>query len=213
MVWIAGFGTIFSTSGRAEGGIIRSRDNAAQTYNRMENGSNSGKGATIWVIVAIVAIIAVLGVVLIGQKGSDRAQTGDESNQVAGGTVPEGSNPAGITEEGSGSGIGVGAGAAADVGVDMLGVQEFKVEGGMMYFNPKEIRVKKGDKVRIVFTNKEGFHDWVIDEFNARTPQIRAGETATIEFVADKVGTFEYYCSVGQHRQLGMKGNLIVEEL
>jgi plastocyanin len=29
--------------------------------------------------------------------------------------------------------------------------------------------------------------------------------------VADKKGTFEYYCSVGQHRALGMKGKLVVE--
>lgn len=90
-------------------------------------------------------------------------------------------------------------------------VKTFNVEGGMFYFNPKEIRVKKGNTVKIVFTNKEGFHDWGIDEFNARTAQIAAGKTETIQFVADKAGTFEYYCSVGNHRAQGMKGNLIVE--
>ncbi len=78
-------------------------------------------------------------------------------------------------------------------------------------FSQKEIRVKKGDTVKIQFTNKEGFHDWVIDEFNARTKQLQAGQTETIEFVADKTGTFEYYCSVGQHRANGMVGKLIVE--
>jgi nitrosocyanin len=90
-------------------------------------------------------------------------------------------------------------------------VKEFAVEGGMFYFTPKEIKVKKGDTVKITFTNKEGFHDWVLDEFNAKTKQIKAGETDTISFVADKAGTFEYYCSVGNHRAQGMKGNLIVE--
>ena len=32
-----------------------------------------------------------------------------------------------------------------------------------------------------------------------------------VEFTVDKTGTFEYYCSVGQHRANGMVGNLIVE--
>lgn len=79
-------------------------------------------------------------------------------------------------------------------------------------FSMTEIKVKKGDRVRIVLKNEGGLHDWVVDEFNARTKQLKVGETDTIEFVADKVGTFEYYCSVMQHRQMGMVGKLIVTE-
>jgi nitrosocyanin len=90
-------------------------------------------------------------------------------------------------------------------------VKEFAVEGGMYYFNPKEIRVKVGDTVKITLSNKEGMHDFVLDEFNVKTKRIKAGETDTVTFVASKVGTFEYYCSVGTHRAMGMKGNLIVE--
>lgn len=78
-------------------------------------------------------------------------------------------------------------------------------------FSQNEIRVKKGETIKIVFNNQEGFHDWVLDEFGVRTPQIAAGATAEVTFTADKTGTFEYYCSVGQHRQNGMRGNLIVE--
>jgi plastocyanin len=76
--------------------------------------------------------------------------------------------------------------------------------------NP-EIKVKEGDRVRIEFTSTSGFHDWVVDTFGA-TEQVREGEGMTsVEFVADKKGTFEYYCSVGRHRENGMKGNLVVE--
>jgi plastocyanin len=77
-----------------------------------------------------------------------------------------------------------------------------------------ELRVNEGDTVRIEFTSTDGFHDWVVDEFGA-TPRVRSGEgdgsSTFVEFVADEVGTFEYYCSVGQHRANGMVGNLIVE--
>ena len=76
--------------------------------------------------------------------------------------------------------------------------------------NP-ELKVKQGDKVRIDFTSAQGFHDFVIDEFSASTQQVMTGNSTFVEFIADKKGTFEYYCSVGQHRQNGMRGNLIVE--
>jgi heme/copper-type cytochrome/quinol oxidase subunit 2 len=72
------------------------------------------------------------------------------------------------------------------------------------------INVKEGDRVRIEFTSIGGFHDFVIDEFNAATDQIGAGQTSSVEFVANKKGTFEYYCSVGSHRAMGMKGTFIV---
>lgn len=90
-------------------------------------------------------------------------------------------------------------------------VKVFNVSGKPFSFDLTEIKVKKGDTVKIVFTNTEGTHDWVIDEFNARTPVIQANKTAEVQFVADKTGTFEYYCSVGQHRAMGMKGKLVVE--
>lgn len=87
----------------------------------------------------------------------------------------------------------------------------FVVEGGNFTYSVPEIKVKQGDTVSITFVNKEGFHDLVIDEFNVKTKQLQANQEETIEFVADEAGTFEYYCSVGQHRQMGMVGNLIVE--
>jgi carboxymethylenebutenolidase len=92
----------------------------------------------------------------------------------------------------------------------------FKVSGKNFRFymdgkESPELRVKQGDRVRIEFTNEEGFHDWVIDEFNAKTKRINGRESDSVEFIADKKGTFEYYCSVGTHRQMGMNGNLIVE--
>ncbi|MBI1754664.1 cupredoxin domain-containing protein [Candidatus Azambacteria bacterium] len=99
------------------------------------------------------------------------------------------------------------------MGAGMMGaVKTFSVSGQNFSFTPSEIRVKKGDKVRINFTNAGGWpHDWVVDGFNAQAPQVEAGKSSSVEFTADKAGTFEYYCSVGQHRQQGMVGKLVVE--
>ena len=90
--------------------------------------------------------------------------------------------------------------------------KEFTLSASSFKYDITEIRVKKGDTVKITLNNTGGMHDWVIDEFDTRTKQITDGQTDTISFVADKVGEFEYYCSVGNHRAMGMVGKLIVEE-
>lgn len=96
---------------------------------------------------------------------------------------------------------------------DVRGIaeQEIKVEGGMYYFDPNEIRVKAGEKVTITFINVEGIHDFVIDELGVKTKQISEGETDMIEFTPEHPGTYEFYCSVGNHRVMGMRGTLVVE--
>lgn len=72
------------------------------------------------------------------------------------------------------------------------------------------IEVNEGDTVTINLTSSDGFHDWVVDEFDAATGKIREGETTSVTFVADTAGTYEFYCSVGSHRAQGMVGTLVV---
>lgn len=101
--------------------------------------------------------------------------------------------------------------ATPETGTVKGDVKEFTVVGGNFTFSIASMKVSKGDKVRVIFQNEEGFHDFRIDEFNVATQKIKAGAEEIVEFTADKTGTFEYYCSVGTHRAMGMKGTLIVE--
>lgn len=87
----------------------------------------------------------------------------------------------------------------------------FTIESSNFKFSLPVMKVKKGDTVVVKLTNKEGFHDFTLDEFSVKTAQLAAGKSEDVTFVAGKTGTFEYYCSVGSHRAMGMKGNLIVE--
>ncbi|HEY5714693.1 MAG TPA: plastocyanin/azurin family copper-binding protein [Candidatus Gracilibacteria bacterium] len=48
-------------------------------------------------------------------------------------------------------------------------------------------------------------------EFDAATEKVNTDGETSVTFVADKKGTFEFYCSVGSHRTNGMVGTLIVE--
>ena len=90
-------------------------------------------------------------------------------------------------------------------------VKEFTVTGKNFSFTPSLITVKKGDRVKITFKSSQGFHDFTLDQFGVATKQMQAPDEEVLEFTTDKVGSFEYYCSVGSHRTMGMKGILKVE--
>lgn len=137
----------------------------------------------VWIIGGIIVVIAVATGLFLSRNRSAN-------------TDPSASSSTGQTQ-GSGSGS---------------QTKTFTITAASFSFTPAEIQVKRGDTVVIKLENTDGFHDWVLDEFNVRTPRINAGESATVQFTADKTGTFEYYCSVGTHRQMGMKGNLVVTE-
>lgn len=96
----------------------------------------------------------------------------------------------------------------------MDGVAVFDVSGVNYAFTPARLTVYQGDEVTVNFKSIQGFHDFVVDEFEgAVTPQVNPEDgTVSVTFTADQVGEFEYYCSVGNHRQRGMVGTLVVEE-
>lgn len=90
-------------------------------------------------------------------------------------------------------------------------VKEFTVTGSNFKFEPSTLTVNKGDTVKITFKNVGGMHDFKIDELNVATKRIATDQEDSVQFVADKTGTFTYYCSVGQHRQMGMQGTLTIQ--
>lgn len=164
--------------------------------------TQSGFGTAL--IIIIIAVILVGGgfYFFSGQKSAVEKETvSEETIEKSGGDALSGEREAETTETTEKS----------DVVTEESAVKTFELTGKNYEFSTREIRVKKGDRVKIVFTSSQGFHDWVVDEFGAATSRVNTGDTAEVEFVADTAGEFEYYCSVGNHRQLGMVGTLIVE--
>jgi len=98
-------------------------------------------------------------------------------------------------------------------------IPELNVEGvtvkNIRAFNvlnePEAIAVHKGAKVKIVVENKspisEGFS---IDEYGIQEV-IKAGETKTISFVADKAGAFTIWCQL-HPKNIHLPGTLNVIE-
>lgn len=101
--------------------------------------------------------------------------------------------------------------AATSVNTSAATTKQFTVTGTNYSFSLKEIKVKKGDTVSITFTDSVGSHNLMVDKYNVGTKVLGAGQSETITFVANQTGSFDYYCSVSNHRQLGMQGTLIVE--
>lgn len=79
-------------------------------------------------------------------------------------------------------------------------------------FVPDEITVNEGDTVVLHITSEDVTHGFSLPQFSGASGAINPGEETTIEFVADKAGTYDFHCSIfcGSGHG-GMKGTLIVE--
>jgi cytochrome c oxidase subunit 2 len=97
-------------------------------------------------------------------------------------------------------------------GVSAGKTQEISVEAHNWYFEPEEIRVKEGTKVKILLKGVSGAHTFALPDFSVKSQEVEPGDTATVEFVADKKGEFSFKCSVfcGEGHS-GMTGKFIVE--
>lgn len=87
----------------------------------------------------------------------------------------------------------------------------FTVSGAKFKFTPAILTVKKGDVVKVIFKSEDIMHDFTLPDFKVASKTISAGQEDSVTFTADKTGTFQFYCSVGNHKAMGMVGKLIVE--
>ena len=78
--------------------------------------------------------------------------------------------------------------------------------------NNPDLKASTGDRVKITLISGEGAqHNFHIDELSVKSADVTGqGKSVTVEFSADKDGTFAYYCAVPGHRQAGMEGKFIV---
>jgi len=88
--------------------------------------------------------------------------------------------------------------------------REILVKGNEFKFSPASISVEKGENIRLVFENiGTSSHNFKIEGLGISTATIPGGETDTVNFVAEESGTYNFYCGVGNHRALGMEGELV----
>jgi plastocyanin len=154
---------------------------------------------------AIYGGLVVAGLVLTGQgcplfsKTEVRTET----------PVPPAAEETGTTEAGVGAnaggtvtapGVNATVGATAAVNVSMI-AENFT-------FSPSTITAVAGQTVNVTVERNEGTHTFTID--GVVNKQLATG--ASFSFKAPtKPGRYPYYCSIGNHRAMGLEGTLIVE--
>ena len=90
-------------------------------------------------------------------------------------------------------------------------VRTIDVVASRFKFDPSIIPVALGERIRLRLRSADRDHQFAIKPFRVKALIPKTGEPVTVEFVADRAGTFEFtcaeYCGTGHS---GMKGRLVV---
>ncbi len=101
----------------------------------------------------------------------------------------------------------IGASATGEVGQR----REFVVTASRFRFEPASLEATEGDRIALTLRSADGTHGIAIPELKVKATIPKGGAPVTLEFLAEKAGTFKFecseYCGSG-HRQ--MKGRLVV---
>lgn len=110
-----------------------------------------------------------------------------------------------------------------------------EVQAGDFGFEPTELTLNAGQQYTLVFKNAgKTLHDWTVEDIPAQavatdasaghdmdmtTPAgsgslhvaADASKTSELTFTPAQAGEYEYACTVPGHRELGMRGRLVVQ--
>jgi len=88
---------------------------------------------------------------------------------------------------------------------------EIRMTAKKYEFSPSTIRVKAGQRVKLVITAVDHVHGFKVEALHI-DETLEKGEATTVEFTAGQPGTFPFecshFCGLGHKK---MKGELIVE--
>ncbi len=104
------------------------------------------------------------------------------------------------------------AAAGSGLAQEAAPAHEIQVSAKKYQFDPNVITVKKGEHVKLVITAQDRDHGFKLEAFNINQ-KLKKGVPTTIEFTADKAGTFPFkcseFCGMGHGK---MKGKIVVED-
>ena len=88
--------------------------------------------------------------------------------------------------------------------------REFTMTAKDYRFTPARLEVTQDDLVKVTVQSQDVAYSLTIDEYRV-SKRIPAGGSTTLEFRADRVGTFAFYSSMtSDSRHANMRGELIV---
>jgi len=158
--------------------------------------------ALLWSVVIGVLVVIVGGFLLFSSSDSngDEGSSLDTSNSQANLET----NDVPTTTDTTGSNTN------QDTSATTQETKEFTIRESNFKLSPSTIQVNKGDNVKITVIVDGGTHNLFVEGYNERVEIVSSGNTQVIEFIADKEGIFNMWCEVGNHRQLGLEGQITV---
>jgi len=98
---------------------------------------------------------------------------------------------------------------AADEGAAFT--KTFDITASKFRFEPETLEVEEGDRVTLTLRSTDVTHGIALKPFKVKAAIPKGGQPVTVEFVAEKAGTFEFRCSeYCGPRHSGMRGRLVV---
>lgn len=169
-------------------------------------------------LTAIISAVALVGCTQNQAPTSDTAPAGDTQNTVGSETGDAMTEDDAMMEDDAMEEDGdamMEDDAMMDDEAMMEGNTEYTIEMSNFEYSVESITASPGETLTINLVNVEGQHDFDIDELGVDTEVTSSGDenTVTVEIPADaEPGTeYAYYCSVGNHRALGMEGTITVQ--
>ncbi len=90
--------------------------------------------------------------------------------------------------------------------------KEITVRAFRFGFEPDTIEVNKGDKIKLTAYSSDGHHSFTLYDFDVNL-DLEGSDKKTAEFIADKAGTFTFFCALPCGKGHGqMRGNFVVKE-
>jgi plastocyanin len=177
--------------------------NAAQTEPSKQNNNKMTMGM---IIVVIVVIAVIGGYFLLANRKTSSPTVENQNNQ---GEMMQDDGSAMSPEESMES---TDSAMMEGEGMTEGMTKSITVEGSEYSYTPSTLNANVGDIITLTFKNTGTYsHNLVIPDLNVQTKTINPGESDTIEFTADKAGTYSFYCTVDSHKDKGMVGTLNVQ--
>lgn len=93
---------------------------------------------------------------------------------------------------------------------DIAGRPTFTITARKFTFDPEVVDVRHNDVVHLIISSQDIVHSFTVDAYRIQK-RIPVGASVTVEFRADEVGRFPFYCSMRADPGCqDMRGELIV---
>jgi plastocyanin len=164
--------------------------------------------ATLTVIAFLIILIGAIAAVLIASELTDDDDSKDTASENTGET-PEDE----FIEDDTNNPINGVVSQPQVTPPEQDTTNNYDITMSNFTFSPNIIEASPGETLTISLTSLGGTHDFVIDELDVQSLLLGSNESQdlTITIPDNASGmTYQFYCSVGNHREMGMVGEIRV---